>query len=108
MHVFLAGSTGALGRRVLPLLLNGGHQVTAALIRDPRQAPQLAALGAGTTVADARDRGAVAAAVAAARPDVVMQQLTDLASAPAPPTRRCGPAPRAAWWTPRLPRASSG
>ncbi len=79
MHVFLAGSTSVLGRRVLPLLLDGGHQVTA-LIRDPRQAPQIAALGAGTAVADARDRGAVAAAVAAARPDVVMQQLTDLAS----------------------------
>lgn len=79
MHVLLAGSTGVLGRRILPLLLSSGHEVTA-LVRDPTQAARIAGLGAGTALADALDLAAVMTAVAQARPDVVMHQVTDLAA----------------------------
>jgi nucleoside-diphosphate-sugar epimerase len=78
MRIFVAGATGALGRRLLPLLLAGGHQVTA-MTRRPAKAAGLRAAGADPVVADALDREAVLAAVAAARPEVVVHELTDLA-----------------------------
>jgi nucleoside-diphosphate-sugar epimerase len=72
-HVLVAGATGVVGRRVVPLLLGAGHQVTA-LVRGPRELPP----GVGSVTADVLDADAVRAAVAAAAPDVVMHQLTDL------------------------------
>jgi nucleoside-diphosphate-sugar epimerase len=78
MRVFLAGASGVLGSRMIPLLLERGHAVTA-LTRRPALADTLRALGAEPAVADAYDSDAVAAAVADARPDVVVHQLTDLA-----------------------------
>jgi NAD dependent epimerase/dehydratase family enzyme len=45
MHVFLAGSTGVLGRRIIPLLTDGGHQVTALTRRSDRTG-MLLSLGA--------------------------------------------------------------
>jgi 2-alkyl-3-oxoalkanoate reductase len=79
MRIFVAGATGALGRRLVPLLLDGGHQVTA-MTRTPGKAAGLRAAGAEPVVADALDREAVLAAVTAARPEVVVHQLTDLAA----------------------------
>ena len=78
MRIFVAGATGAIGRRLLPLLLDGGHQVTA-MTRHPAKAAGLRAAGAEPVVADALDREAVLAAVTAARPEVVVHELTDLA-----------------------------
>jgi 2-alkyl-3-oxoalkanoate reductase len=78
MRIFVAGATGALGRRLVPLLVAGGHQVTA-MTRSPAKAGGLRAAGAEPVVADALDREAVLAAVTAARPEVVVHQLTDLA-----------------------------
>ena len=52
MHVFLAGSTGVLGRRIIPLLTGHGHQVTALTRRSDR-AGMLRSLGAHPAVADA-------------------------------------------------------
>jgi 2-alkyl-3-oxoalkanoate reductase len=78
MRIFVAGATGALGRRLVPLLAGGGHQVTA-MTRSAAKAPGLLAAGAEPVVADALDRDAVLLAVAAARPEVVVHQLTDLA-----------------------------
>src|SRR5215213_3334561 len=78
MRIFVAGATGAIGRRLLPLLLTGGHQVTA-MTRRPDRAAGLRAAGADPVVADALDREAVLAAVTAARPEVVVHELTDLA-----------------------------
>ena len=77
MHVFLAGSTGVIGRRVLPLLLERGHAVTA-MTRHPAGREQLISLGAEAVVANAFDRVALRVALQDAKPDVVMHQLTDL------------------------------
>jgi nucleoside-diphosphate-sugar epimerase len=77
VHVFLAGATGAIGRRVLPLLIGGGHQVTA-MVRSAEAAARVEQAGASAAVADALDAAAVSDAVLGARPDVIMHQLTAL------------------------------
>jgi nucleoside-diphosphate-sugar epimerase len=79
MRIFLAGATGVIGRRMVPLLIAEGHQVTA-LTRKPDRTATLRALGAEPVVADAHDRAGLAAAVKKAAPDIVMHQLTDLAT----------------------------
>jgi nucleoside-diphosphate-sugar epimerase len=79
MRIFVAGATGALGRRLVPLLVGNGHQVTG-MTRTAAKAAGLRAAGAEPVVADALDREAVDRAVAAARPEVVVHQLTDLAA----------------------------
>jgi 2-alkyl-3-oxoalkanoate reductase len=79
MRMLVAGATGALGRRLVPLLVAGGHQVTA-MTRSLGKTMDLYAAGAEPVVADALDRDAVLAAVTAARPEVVVHQLTALAS----------------------------
>jgi nucleoside-diphosphate-sugar epimerase len=65
MHVYLAGATGAVGRSLIPLLLEHGHQVTGTT-RSPAHAPALEALGARAVVVDGLDRDAVMGAVRAA------------------------------------------
>ncbi len=77
MKVFLAGATGALGARLLPLLVGHGHEVTATT-RKPASVDGLRAAGASPVVVDALDRAAVVAAVQDARPEVVVHQLTAL------------------------------
>jgi nucleoside-diphosphate-sugar epimerase len=78
MRIFVAGATGALGRRLVPLLVERGHQVTG-MTRTAGKAAGLRAAGTEPVVADALDRDAVLAAVAAARPEVVVHELTALA-----------------------------
>jgi nucleoside-diphosphate-sugar epimerase len=80
MRVFLAGATGVLGSRMIPPLVEHGHAVTA-MTRRPGLTSTLGALGAEPVVADAYDAETVTAAMLAARPDVVVHQLTDLAGA---------------------------
>jgi nucleoside-diphosphate-sugar epimerase len=80
MHVLLAGATGVVGRRIVPLLVADGHRVTG-LTRRPDRAAALRALGAEPAVVDVLEGAAVTAAVRAAAPDVVMHQLTDLSGA---------------------------
>lgn len=75
MRIFLAGATGALGRRLVPQLVAAGHDVTG-LTRSRGKAGTLRELGGEPVVADALDRDAMLAAVLAARPDVVVHQLT--------------------------------
>jgi nucleoside-diphosphate-sugar epimerase len=77
MRVFLAGATGVIGRRLVPMLLADGHTVTA-MVRSPERADAARALGAEAAVADAFDPAAVRSAVAAAAPDAVVHQLTAL------------------------------
>lgn len=77
MKVFLTGATGALGARLLPLLVGHGHEVTATT-RKPASVDWLRAAGASPIVVDALDRAAVSAAVEDARPEVVVHQLTAL------------------------------
>jgi nucleoside-diphosphate-sugar epimerase len=83
MHVFLAGATGVIGRRIVPALVAAGHAVTG-VTRHPASAAQLHAAGARPVVADARDVEAMITAVLDASPDVVMNQLTDLATGVGP------------------------
>jgi 2-alkyl-3-oxoalkanoate reductase len=80
VRVFLAGATGVIGRQLVPLLLTAGHEVTGTS-RSEERAAQLRAAGARGVVCDALDGEAVRAAVAAARPEAVIHQLTALPAA---------------------------
>jgi nucleoside-diphosphate-sugar epimerase len=77
MRVFLAGATGAIGRRLVPLLLAAGHEVTGTT-RSRERVEQLRSAGAEPVVVDAFDAAALAQAVADARPDAVIHQLTSI------------------------------
>jgi nucleoside-diphosphate-sugar epimerase len=78
MRVFLAGAAGALGKRLVPMLVERGHEVTG-LVRSERTAAAVRAQGAECVAADALDAEAIRAAVLGSRPEVVVHQLTALA-----------------------------
>jgi 2-alkyl-3-oxoalkanoate reductase len=75
MRVFVAGGTGALGRRLVPLLVDRTHEV-AGLVRSPEKAGAFERTGATAMLGDALDRGAVINAVVRAEPEVVVHELT--------------------------------
>lgn len=77
MRVFVAGATGAIGRPLVRLLLEAGHDVTA-MTRSPERAAALRDQGVEAVVADALDAGATTSAIVAARPEVVVHQLTEI------------------------------
>ena len=77
MNVFVAGASGVIGRPLVRLLVAAGHAVTGST-RSPAKAAQIEALGAHAAVVDAFDAEALQRAVAAAKPEVVIHQLTDL------------------------------
>jgi nucleoside-diphosphate-sugar epimerase len=79
VRVFLAGATGVIGRRLIPMLLAAGHQVTG-MTRSPEKLEALTDMGVEPSLADALDADAVHAAVGKARPDAVIHQLTALPS----------------------------
>ena len=81
MRVFLAGATGAIGRRLLPQLVARGHQVTATT-RSANKLAELRALGADAVVVDGLDAAAVGEAVARAEPDAIIHQMTALSGKP--------------------------
>ena len=78
MRVFLAGASGAIGARLVPQLIENGHDVIGTT-RSPEKSSRLRAQGAEAVVLDLLDRDAVRAAVAAARPDAIIHQATALA-----------------------------
>jgi nucleoside-diphosphate-sugar epimerase len=78
MRIFIAGATGVVGRPLVPLLVSRGHQVVATA-RTAEKAAALKAAGAMPTEVDGLDRDGVLRAVQAARPDVVVHQMTALA-----------------------------
>ena len=84
MKIFLAGAGGAIGRRLTPLLRGAGHTVVGTT-RSKDKAAALAELGAEPVVVDVFDAEALARAVKAAAPQVLMHQLTDLPFAPGTP-----------------------
>jgi nucleoside-diphosphate-sugar epimerase len=84
MRVFLAGATGVVGRRLAALLREAKHEVIGTT-RTSAKSPMLRALGIAPIVVDVFDGDALAQAIATARPDVVIHQLTDLPSAPGTP-----------------------
>ncbi len=75
MRVFVAGATGAIGRQLVPRLVARGHQVHG-MTRSERKKAMLEDLGAVAVVADALDADQVAEAVAMARPEVIVHELT--------------------------------
>ncbi|MBZ9848702.1 NAD(P)-dependent oxidoreductase [Mesorhizobium sp. CA14] len=76
-RIFLAGAAGAIGRRLVPQLVAAGHQVTATT-RQMAKTEDLRRLGADPAVVDVFDANALCAAVVAAKPEIVIHQLTDL------------------------------
>jgi 2-alkyl-3-oxoalkanoate reductase len=80
MKIFVAGASGAVGRRLLPMLARRGHGVVATT-RSAEGVTQLRTLGAEPVVVDAFDRTAVVRAIESARPEVVVHQLTALSHA---------------------------
>jgi nucleoside-diphosphate-sugar epimerase len=77
MKVFVAGASGALGQRLLPRLVEDGHEVVG-MVRSEAKASLVGELGARPVVADALNPDAVAAAVAEAEPEVIVHQATAL------------------------------
>ena len=77
MRIFLAGASGVIGLRLVPLLVESGHEV-AGMTRTPAKAGMLRGLGAEPVVCDVYDSGRLGEAVAAFGPELVMHQLTDL------------------------------
>ena len=77
MKVFIAGATGVLGRALIPQLVARGHEVVG-MTRSASKQNLVRSLGARPAVADALDVDAVAQAVEAAEPEVIVHQLTAL------------------------------
>jgi nucleoside-diphosphate-sugar epimerase len=77
MKIFLAGATGAIGRRLVPLLISARHYVIGTT-RSTTKANELRAAGVEPVVVDVFDAQALSAALLEARPDIVVHQLTDL------------------------------
>jgi nucleoside-diphosphate-sugar epimerase len=77
MRIFIAGATGVLGIRLVPLLVADGH-VVAGMTRSPGKADLLRGLGAEPVVCDVFDLDAFTKALAWFGPEVVLHQLTDL------------------------------
>src|ERR687893_3236606 len=75
MRVFVAGATGAIGKQLVPRLVEEGHEVHG-MTRSESKRAMLHELGAVPVVADALDPDQVAEAVGRARPDVIVHQLT--------------------------------
>ncbi len=84
MRILLAGATGVIGRRLAMLLVQDDHEVTA-ITRSPARIEQLRSLGTIPVQVDVFDADGLAGVVAAARPDVIIHQLTNLPSAPGTP-----------------------
>ncbi len=77
MRIFLAGASGVVGRRLVPFLVGAGDQVTGTT-RSAEKADLIARAGAAAVVVDVFDAEALTRVVVAARPDIVIHQLTDL------------------------------
>jgi len=80
MRVFVAGGSGVLGRRLVPQLVARGHQVTATTT-SAAKLDLLAQLGADGVVMDGLDAVSVGEAVAKARPDAIVHQMTAISVA---------------------------
>jgi nucleoside-diphosphate-sugar epimerase len=77
VRVFLAGATGAIGRPLVPQLIEAGHHVTA-ITRSKEKLGMLSELGAEPVLCDVFDAGRLGTIVARAEPDAVINELTDL------------------------------
>ena len=80
MKVFVAGATGAIGRLLVPMLVDNGHDVVG-MTRTESKRNQIRCLGAEAVVADALDADAVGRAVGEAAPDGIVHELTAIPTA---------------------------
>jgi len=80
MKVFLAGASGAIGRRLVPKLVEAGHEVTG-MTRSEQSAERIRSAGARPVICDVFDRDALVRAMLAAAPEVVIHQMTALPDA---------------------------
>jgi nucleoside-diphosphate-sugar epimerase len=78
MRVFVAGASGAIGTRLVPKLIDRGHEVIGTF-RSPANAERVRAFGAEPVAIDLLDAAAVRKAVLDARPDAIVHQATALA-----------------------------
>ncbi|MFF5205817.1 NAD-dependent epimerase/dehydratase family protein [Streptosporangium sp. NPDC000396] len=81
MRVFVAGGAGVLGRRLVPQLVARGHEVTATTT-SVAKLDLVEQLGAEAVVMDGLDAVSVGEAVAQARPDVIVHQMTAISGKP--------------------------
>ena len=77
MRIFLAGATGVIGQRLVPRLVAAGH-VVGGLTRSAGKTELLSQLGAEPIVCDVFDRSALVEAVQEFKPDLILNELTDL------------------------------
>jgi nucleoside-diphosphate-sugar epimerase len=80
MRVFLVGASGAIGTRLVPRLIERGHEVVGT-VRSPGNAERVRALGAEPVVFDLLDRRAVRKALLEAQPEAIVHEATALADA---------------------------
>jgi 2-alkyl-3-oxoalkanoate reductase len=80
MKIFLAGSTGVVGRHLLPLLVENKHDVVA-LIHTPQKGRIVEELGARPIVADVFKKDELFQAIQKTKPEIIIHQLTSLTSA---------------------------
>jgi nucleoside-diphosphate-sugar epimerase len=78
MRIFVAGATGAIGLQLVPQLIAAGHSVVGTT-RTAAKAELIKRMGAEPVIADGLDAPAIRAAVIAAEPDTIIDQMTDLA-----------------------------
>jgi 2-alkyl-3-oxoalkanoate reductase len=78
MRILVAGATGAVGLELVPQLIAAGHSVIGTT-RTAAKAEIIKRMGAEPAIADGLDASTIRATVIAAKPDVVIDQMTDLA-----------------------------
>jgi 2-alkyl-3-oxoalkanoate reductase len=79
MRVFVAGASGAIGTRLVPQLIDAGHEVIGT-VRSAENAERVRALGANPVALDLLDARAVRKAVLASEPEAIVHQATALAN----------------------------
>ena len=81
MRVFVAGANGAVGRRLVPMLVARGHQVTGTTTSE-KSSEAIRAMGADPVVVDGLDAVGIGEAVARAEPDAIIHEMTALSGTP--------------------------
>jgi nucleoside-diphosphate-sugar epimerase len=79
MRIFLAGASGAVGKRLLPALVTKSHQVVG-MVYSPQKADWVRSMGAEPVVANGLDADAIRQAVARTRPEIIINQMTALST----------------------------
>ena len=77
MNVLVAGASGAVGRPLVPMLVEAGHEVVGTT-RSEARAEAIRAAGAEPAIVDVHDTEALQKVVAGASPEVVVNELTSL------------------------------